>query len=140
MLKIEPNGETYLTRADTAFIKPIIEVEDEEKPGKFDPYELQEGDRVIFRLALNSNSPVLIEKDCVIDLENNKAVLNLVPEDTKVAVRNVRREFMEVVKIDDSLSEDYQKRIEEDIQKVTDEAIKTVDQVVAEKEKELMSI
>ncbi len=61
-------------------------------------------------------------------------------EDTKVAIRNVRREFMELVKIDDSLSEDYQKRIEEDIQKVTDEAIKTVDQVVAEKEKELMSI
>ena len=33
MLKIEPNGETYLTRGDTAFIKPIIEVEDEEKSG-----------------------------------------------------------------------------------------------------------
>ena len=83
MLKIEPNGETYLTRGDTAFIKPIVEVEDEEKPGKFTPYEFQENDRVIFRLALNSNSPVLVEKDCYIDLENNKAVLTINPEDTQ---------------------------------------------------------
>lgn len=97
MLKIEPNGETYLTRADTAFIKPIIEVEDEEKSGKFDPYVLQEGDRVIFRLALNSNSPVLIEKDCVIDLENNKAILNLVPEDTKDLEPKVYFYCMELV-------------------------------------------
>ena len=99
MLKIEPNGETYLTRADTAFIKPIIEVEDGEKPGKFDPYELQEGDRVIFRLALNSNSPVLIEKDCVIDLENNKAILNLVPEDTKDLEPKVYFYCMELVTV-----------------------------------------
>ena len=47
---------------------------------------------------------------------------------------------MDLVKIDDSLSEDYQKRVEEEIQKVTDEAVKNVDVVVAEKEKELMSI
>ncbi|MCR4879409.1 MAG: ribosome recycling factor [Bacilli bacterium] len=61
-------------------------------------------------------------------------------EDSKVAIRNVRRDYMDVVKIDDSLSEDYQKRVEEEIQKVTDEAVKKVDEIVANKEKELMSI
>ena len=61
-------------------------------------------------------------------------------EEAKVAIRNVRREYMDLVKIDDSLSEDYQKRISDDVQKVTDEAVKKVDVVVAEKEKELMSL
>lgn len=97
MLKIEPNGETYLTRGDTAFIKPIVEVEDEEKSGKFTPYEFQENDRVIFRLALNSNSPVLVEKDCNIDLENNKAVLTIDPEDTQDLEPRVYFYCMELV-------------------------------------------
>lgn len=82
MLTITPNGEIHLTRGDTAFIEPIVEIEDKEKKGKFDPYEYQDGDRVIFRLALNVNSPLLIEKDCYIDLENNTATLTLNPEDT----------------------------------------------------------
>ena len=61
-------------------------------------------------------------------------------EDGKIAIRNIRRDYMDLVKIDDSLSEDYQKRVEDEIQKVTDEAVKNVDTIVAEKEKELMSI
>ena len=61
-------------------------------------------------------------------------------EEGKVAVRNIRRDYMDLVKEDDSMSEDYQKKVTEDIQKVTDEAIKKIDAVVAEKEKELMSI
>ena len=61
-------------------------------------------------------------------------------EDCKVAIRNIRRDYMEVVKIDDSYPEDLLKRAQEDIQKVTDEAVKDVDTVLAEKEKELMSV
>ncbi len=61
-------------------------------------------------------------------------------EEAKVAIRNIRRDYMDLVKEDDSMSEDYQKRVTDDIQKVTDEAIKNVDTVVADKEKELMSI
>ena len=61
-------------------------------------------------------------------------------EETKVAVRNVRREFVDLVKEDDSMSEDLQKRILDDIQKVTDESIKSVDQVIAEKDKEIMTL
>lgn len=61
-------------------------------------------------------------------------------EDAKVAIRNIRRDYMEVLKIDDSYSEDLQRRAQDDIQKVTDEAIKKVDAVLAEKEKEIMAI
>ncbi|MGM9873968.1 MAG: ribosome recycling factor [Bacilli bacterium] len=61
-------------------------------------------------------------------------------EDSKVAIRNVRREFMDFIKDDDEISEDYQKRLETDLQKVTDEAIKKVDVLVGEKEKEIMAI
>ena len=61
-------------------------------------------------------------------------------EESKVAIRNIRREYVDLVKEDDSMSEDYQKRVLDDIQKVTDEAIKNIDQIVADKEKELLQI
>ena len=61
-------------------------------------------------------------------------------EDAKVAIRNIRREYMDLVKEDDSMSEDYQKNVTDDIQKVTDETIKNIDSIVSEKEKEIMSI
>ena len=61
-------------------------------------------------------------------------------EEAKVAVRNIRREYMDLVKEDEDMSEDYQKKVTDEIQKVTDETIKTIDNVVSEKEKELMVI
>ena len=61
-------------------------------------------------------------------------------DECKVAVRNVRRDYMDVIKIDDSYSEDLLKRGQDDIQKVTDESIKEVDNILAEKEKEIMAI
>lgn len=61
-------------------------------------------------------------------------------EDTKVAVRNIRREYIDLVKEDDSMPEDYQKRVSEEIQKVTDEAIKKIDEIIIEKDKEIMAI
>ena len=61
-------------------------------------------------------------------------------EEAKVAIRNIRRDYMEVLKIDDSYPEDALKRAQEDIQKVTDEAVKSVDTILADKEKEIMAI
>ena len=61
-------------------------------------------------------------------------------EECKVAIRNIRRDYMDVLKIDDSYSEDMLHRAQDDVQKVTDEAIKNVDVVLAEKEKEIMAI
>ena len=61
-------------------------------------------------------------------------------EECKVTVRNIRRDYMELVKLDEEMSEDYQKRVEDDIQKVTDEAVKKIDSIIAEKEKEIMTV
>lgn len=61
-------------------------------------------------------------------------------EEAKVAVRNIRRDYMEILKIDDSYSEDLQRRAQDDIQKVTDEATKNIDSILQEKEKEIMAI
>jgi ribosome recycling factor len=47
---------------------------------------------------------------------------------------------MDVIKIDDELSEDFQKRAQDDVQKVTDEAIKQIDAIVSQKEQEIMAI
>ena len=61
-------------------------------------------------------------------------------EEAKVAVRNIRRDYMDVLKIDDSYREDDLKRAQDDIQKVTDESTKSIYTILAEKEKEIMAI
>ena len=61
-------------------------------------------------------------------------------EEAKVAIRNIRRDYVDLVKSDDTYPEDYQKKILEDIQKVTDEAIQKIDDICQEKEKEIMVV
>jgi ribosome recycling factor len=61
-------------------------------------------------------------------------------EEAKVAIRNIRREFIDSVKKSDEYTDDLKKRIEADIQKVTDEAIKMVDDAYAAKEKEILTV
>lgn len=64
-------------------------------------------------------------------------------EDARVAVRMARRDANEKLKAalkNKQISEDDEKRGEEQIQKLTDEYIKKVDQIGAEKEKELLTI
>jgi len=62
-------------------------------------------------------------------------------EKARIAIRNVRRDGMENLKADENkkeLSEDERKRHEVEVQKLTDEMIKAVDEVTAHKEKEIM--
>jgi ribosome recycling factor len=61
-------------------------------------------------------------------------------EEAKVDLRNVRRDANELVKKDDSLSEDQQKDALERIQKLTDEQIKRIDQLVKEKDQDIMTV
>jgi ribosome recycling factor len=64
-------------------------------------------------------------------------------ENTKVAVRNIRRDAMHQVKEllkDKQISEDEERRAEEDVQKLTDHYVKEVDGVIKAKEEELMAI
>ena len=59
------------------------------------------------------------------------------------AVRNIRREAMDkakAMKKAGELTEDSQKTMEEDVQKLTDKYIKNIDAAVEEKQKEIMSV
>lgn len=64
-------------------------------------------------------------------------------EATKVAIRNIRRDANQQVKDllkDKTISEDEERRSESEIQSITDNAIKDVDEVVKAKEQELMAV
>ncbi len=63
-------------------------------------------------------------------------------EDTKVGIRNKRRESNEEVKKmkKDGLAEDEAKNAEAEIQKLTDKYIKIVDELVEQKEKDIMTV
>ena len=64
-------------------------------------------------------------------------------EDTKVAVRNLRRDANDKVKKLEKAgdyTEDDRKEALDDIQKMVDQAIKDIDQIVADKEKEIMEV
>jgi len=64
-------------------------------------------------------------------------------EQAKVAIRNIRRDanqqFKDLLK-DKNITEDELRRSETEIQQLTDKHVERVDQMVAEKEKELMEI
>lgn len=64
-------------------------------------------------------------------------------EDSKVALRSIRRDANDKIKAlkkDGELSEDEVKKAEDNIQKVTDKFVKEVDKLIEAKEKEIMSI
>lgn len=61
-------------------------------------------------------------------------------EEAKTAIRNIRRDYVDLVKDDESYSEDYQKRMMEEVEKVTADFMKNIDSIVGEKEKELMAL
>ena len=61
-------------------------------------------------------------------------------EETKVQIRNIRRDINDDIKKDKELPEDTQKSYLEDIQKATDKAIANAETVAKEKQKEIMTI
>ncbi|HEY5781137.1 MAG TPA: ribosome recycling factor [Lysobacter sp.] len=89
--------------------------------------------------VIRLNLPALTE-------ERRKELSKLVhseSEDAKVAIRNIRRDANHQVKEllkEKQITEDEASRTEIDIQKITDSAIKDVDEVVKAKEQELMAV
>ena len=64
-------------------------------------------------------------------------------ENARVAVRNVRRDVNSEIKDmlkEKLISQDDDRRAQDDVQKLTDKHVAEIDQVLAEKEKELMQI
>ena len=64
-------------------------------------------------------------------------------EQQKIAVRNVRREAMDdfrKAEKDAVISQDDQKKLEVEAQKITDEAVRRIDEVLKTKEHEIMQV
>jgi ribosome recycling factor len=64
-------------------------------------------------------------------------------EQSKISVRNVRRDGMDEIKKqekDKEITEDGFKKISDDIQKLTDEFVKKIDTAFSVKEKEIMKL
>ena len=64
-------------------------------------------------------------------------------EDAKISIRNIRRDAMDKIKEEQKnnlISEDEQKSFSDDIQKITDEKIKEIENFFEDKKKEIMQI
>lgn len=70
-------------------------------------------------------------------------IIKKMAEDGRVAVRHIRRDAMDLLKKhahDSGVTEDDEKQCEKDLQKLTDDCIAKIDQHLAHKEKELMTV
>ncbi len=89
--------------------------------------------------TIRLNIPVLTE-------ERRKQLVKVVRkrgEEAKIAVRNIRRDIIDEVKKSEKeqhLSEDDVKKLQEEIQKITDLFVAKVDEVLHHKEKEIMEV
>ncbi len=89
--------------------------------------------------TIRINIPILTE-------ERRKQLVKVVKkraEEAKVAIRNIRRDINEEVRKSEKqehVSEDEVKRLQEEIQKVTDQFIARVEEVLNHKEKEIMEV
>jgi len=78
--------------------------------------------------------------------ERRKELVRLVrkkAEEARVAVRNIRRDVNETLKRmekQEHISQDETKRALEEVQKLTDEYIKKIDEILQRKEKEIMEV
>lgn len=78
--------------------------------------------------------------------ERRKEIVKMIKgegEDAKVAVRNIRRDSNEALKKmlkDKVCSEDEERRAQDDVQKLTDRFVAEIDKLIAEKEKDIMTV
>ena len=62
-------------------------------------------------------------------------------EQGRIAVRNIRKDGMDSIKnLDGGVSEDDKKKHEDEVQKLTNEFVKKIDEILSEKEKDIMTV
>ncbi len=61
-------------------------------------------------------------------------------ESSRVSIRNIRRDGMDDIKKNADYSEDDKKRFSDEVQKMTDGFIKRVDDMLVDKEKDIMTV
>ena len=96
--------------------------------------------------AIKDIEKAIMDSGVGITPENNGEIVRLgipqIAERAKIEVRNVRQEIKEKLKkaIKDGLSEDLEKDAENDLQKLHDKYIKQLENLMDEKEKEIMTV
>ena len=116
----------------------------------FDKSAIQSVEKAILTSDLGLN-PVVAGTDMRIPLpplteERRKELVKVVRaeiEQGRISVRNIRRDANSDIKEylkEKEISEDEARKAEDDIQKLTDDHIKRIDQLMVEKEKELMEV
>lgn len=121
--------------ADELFIKP------------FDKTCIKEIERAIneanIGITPSNNGEVVILKVPKLTEDTRRSYVKQaheIGEQAKVALRNVRQDTNNKIKKDETLTEDMQKSLSEDVQELINKYNKTVDDMIKEKENELMSI
>ena len=114
----------------------------------FDKSSLQAIEKGIYEanigLTPNNNGETIILNIPALTEEKRKALVKEVygmAENAKVAIRNIRRDMnTSLKKQEKEIPEDQFRKLNEDIQKQTDEFIKKIDEVTKVKEKELLTV
>lgn len=122
MLVVQPYDKSILSDIERAILKADLGIS-------------PSNDGSIIRLAI---PPLTEERRKELVKQVKKAA-----EEAKIAVRNVRRDANDSLKKsekDGELTEDDLKRFTEEVQKITDTTITKVDEVAANKEKEIMEV
>ena len=116
----------------------------------WDPSVLGEIDKAILKSELgltpaNDGKVIRINIPPLTE-ERRKELVKLVrkmAEESRVAIRNIRREANEMLKElkkEKEISEDEMHRAQNEVQKITDKFIEQIDEICEEKEKEIMEI
>ena len=122
MIVVQPWDKTTLADIDKAILAANIGI-------------TPENDGNVIRLPFQ---PLTEEKRK--DIVKN---IKKISEDTRVAIRNIRRDANEIVKKekkDSEISEDEEKKQLKELQDLTDEWIKKIDEAEKAKEKEIMEV
>lgn len=113
----------------------------------FDKSALQEIEKAIMKSDLGvtpktESSLVRLNMPSLTE-ERRKDLVRLIKkngEEARIVLRNVRRDGLDALKKDESISDDVKKKQEEMIQKLVKKYTGTIDQILADKEKEVMEV
>ena len=96
-----------------------------------------------FELPKTKEEKMVTESRTPLSLKELVKEIKKMAEEAKVAVRAVRRDGIETAKAEQkegNMTEDELKQAENDIQKLTDTSVEEIDKILANKEKEVMSV
>ena len=131
-----PFDETKIALAiKKGFDSVEVDVDEDEKARKYTTKDVQK----VYQAVLKRLTKEAKNTD-KFNAENVRGFVRSFKKETKIAIRNIRRDYMDIIKEDDTYTEDTRKKEEEQVQKITDASIKNVDSIIKVKSDEILSI